>query len=217
VELYRKKYRVKSTRLPCWDYGSDGYYFITICTKDHEHFFGSCNDGCRDAKSCVSTTAQMELSEIGRLAQKYWYQIPDHFPFVKLDEFVVMPNHVHGIIIIDKDNQVQNANGPVETQDFASLQGIRCNRFGPQSRNLASIVRGYKVGVTKYARKINPSFSWQSRYYDHIIRDEKSLYRIREYIHYNPEKWEYDRENENDISIEVKRKMWKDILRTGIS
>jgi len=154
----------------------------------------------------------MQLSEIGQIAQECWYQIPVHFPFVQLDAFVVMPNHVHGIIII---NKTKNAH-PVETQYFASLQKEPHNQFGPQSQNLASIVRGYKIGVTKHARQINPNFSWQPRYYDHIIRNEKSLNRIRDYFRFNPEKWEYDRENENDITFEVKQKMWKEILETSI-
>src|SRR4029079_11026254 len=84
------KYRIPSARLQSWDYRSNGAYFITICTKNREHYFGEILDG------------EMQLNEPGNLAEKYWIEIPDHFPFIELGNFVVMPNHVHGILIIDK-------------------------------------------------------------------------------------------------------------------
>ncbi len=135
----------------------------------------------------------MQLSIIGEMAQKYWHEIPQHFPFVKLGEFVVMPNHVHGIIIIDKPT-VDYTTVMVETQNFASLPSSqhRKNKFGPQSKNLASIVRGYKIGVTKNARQINPDFAWQPRFYDHIIRNQKSFFDISQYIINNPLNWTND-------------------------
>ena len=158
---FQNKYRIESTRLHDWDYGSNGYYFITICTKNKLYYFGEIID------------EEMNLSEIGKLAEKYWYEIPQHFPFVKLGAFIVMPNHVHGIIIIDKpdDERIDNIDNNVETQNFASLQRPQ-NKFGPQSQNLPSIIRGYKTAVTINARKINPDFAWQSRFYEHVIRNE---------------------------------------------
>ncbi len=183
---FKNKYRIKSTRLQNWDYGSNGMYFITICTQNREHFFGEIIDG------------KMQLTEIGKMAEKYWHEIPEHFPFVKLGEFVVMPNHMHGIIIIDKMDD--DAPAMVETQNFASLRQTASsktvsskNKFGPQSKNLASIVRGYKIGVTKNARKINANFGWQSRFYDHIIRNDKSFNNISNYIINNPKKWDEDK------------------------
>ncbi|MCK9328141.1 MAG: hypothetical protein M0P69_21775 [Bacteroidales bacterium] len=92
MKRYKGKYRIESTRLRGWDYGSNGMYFITICTYNREHYFGEI------------ITPTMQLSEIGKIAQNYWNQIPKHFPFVQLNEFVVMPNHVHGIIIINKND-----------------------------------------------------------------------------------------------------------------
>ncbi len=198
MEKYKNKYRIKSTRLPNWDYGSDGAYFITVCTKNREYFLGEINNG------------EMQLSEIGEMANKYWYEIPQHFPFVKLDKFVVMPNHIHGIIIIDKsdDTTVDDTtvdDTTVETQNFASLQPsiqpsiqpsppsqIK-NKFGPQSKNLASIIRGYKIGVTKNAKKINPLWQWQPRFYDHIIRNDAEHQRIKNYIINNPKNWNDDK------------------------
>lgn len=104
------------------------------------------------------------MSEIGQMAEKYWIEIPNHFPFVKLDAFVVMPNHIHGIIIIDKPESptIVETQNPVETQDLASLLRIPSpkNTFGPQSKNLPSIIRGYKIGVTKNAKRIRNDFSW---------------------------------------------------------
>ncbi len=108
--------------------------------------------------------------------------------------------NIHGIIIINDPVKTQNISWIVETQNFASLPPPPSppssgNRFGPQSKNLASIVRGYKIGVTKYAKKNNIPFQWQSRYYDHIIRDEKSFNNIRQYIIQNPLNWQTDAEN----------------------
>jgi REP element-mobilizing transposase RayT len=151
----------------------------------------------------------MQLSDIGALAKEYWNAIPEHFPFVRLGAYVIMPNHVHGIIIIEKPKPVEtqdfaslqmpttqktNQSSPVETQDFASLQSK--NRFGPQSKNLASIIRGYKIGVTISARVIDPTFVWQSRYYDHIIRNDEEYNRITDYIVQNPTNWEEDEQYE---------------------
>jgi putative transposase len=179
MEKFKGKYRIESNRLKGWDYSSNAMYFITICTHDRFHFFGEIENH------------KMVLSEMGEMAQKYWLEIPDHFPFVKLDAFVVMPNHVHGIIEIAKNNDGRN----VETQYFASLRPTiepplpSKNKFGPQSKNLASIIRGYKSAVTTYARKMNIDFAWQSNYHDHIIRDDKSYHNIANYIINNPKHW----------------------------
>jgi putative transposase len=104
-EKYRNKYRIASARLKNWDYSSNGAYFITICTQNREHFFGE----------IVET--QFIASEIGQLAKQYWLEIPNQFPFVELGNFIIMPNHVHGILIIDK-----NANG--DKMDNADIGGI---------------------------------------------------------------------------------------------
>ena len=186
MEKFKNQYRIPSARLQSWDYGQNGAYFITICTKNRASYFGDVVDG------------KMQLSQIGQMADKYWLEIPKHFPFVKLGEHVIMPNHVHGIIVIDKPNTGINRNTNVETQNFASLPPESMplhhkNKFGPQSKNLASIVRGFKIGVTKNARKINAGFAWQSRFHDHIIRNEKSFNEITEYIKANPQKWGKDK------------------------
>ena len=210
MSKYQNKYRIPSARAPFWDYGWNAAYFVTICTHNRMHWFGEIVNG------------EMILSDIGKIAQQCWLEIPQHFPFVKLDAFVVMPNHIHGILIIDKPethaNPDHNSIPPVETQNFASLnpnmhapsetQNIASlhpnmhapsmqynntqNKFGAQSQNLASIIRGFKIGVTKNARMIHPNFKWQARYHDHIIRNEDSWQTISNYILNNPAQWEED-------------------------
>ncbi len=166
---FQNKYRIPSARASWWDYGSNAAYFVTICTRNREHFFGEIVETMPSP-----TVFEMQLTPIGQSAYDCWNEIPKHFPFVVLDEFVVMPNHVHGIIVIDKP-EIKNKNGGetrdaigdtigdaiVETQNFASLQQSMDstikqpktqNKFGPQSQNLASIIRGFKIGVTKFAR-----------------------------------------------------------------
>lgn len=182
MELYKNKYRIPSTRASWWDYGANGRYFVTICTQNRECFFGMVVDG------------KMKLSDIGKIAYTCWSEIPHHFPFVQLDAFVVMPNHVHGIIIIDKPDKGDDDVVIVETQNLASSpRNTPKNTFGPQSKNLASIIRGFKIGVTKNARLIDPGFAWQSLYHDHIIRNDKSYLNISEYIINNPAKWREDK------------------------
>ena len=171
MRKFKGKYRVDTFRLRTWDYGWNAAYFVTVKTKNREHYFGKINHG------------KMELSKIGEIADQCWKDIPNHFPFVKLDAHIVMPNHVHGIVIIDKDDD-----GTVETQNFVSPPPSK-NSFGPQSKNLASIIRGFKVGVTKGAKKIDPAFTWQSLYHDHIIRNDAAFQRIAAYIQNNPKNW----------------------------
>ena len=158
------------------------------------------------SKNCVS------LSAMGHIANSCWYDIPNHFPFVELGAHIIMPNHMHGILIINKPNDDHNT--VVQTQNIASPQQQQPpkqstdhttasksktendqpkNQFGPQSQNLASIIRGFKIGVTKNSREINQEFAWQSRYHDHIIRDEKSYHNISKYIINNPLKWQEDK------------------------
>jgi len=188
--LFKNQYRIESTRLKGWDYSSPGRYFITICTGDHECCFGSVRNG------------KMDLSDIGYIADKYLHEIPNHFPFAMVDEFIVMPNHVHVIIQIKNNPGNQRGGGFDGGRDAkycvstpVNIPKTQCNNkntFGPQSGNLASIIRGYKTGVSVWCRKSNRQFVWQPRFYDHIIRDEKELYFIRRYIRQNPACWDKD-------------------------
>lgn len=178
-QLFKDKYRIKSIRLPDWNYGSDGAYFITICVKNRKCVFGEIING------------KMELSKMGKIVLDEWIKTEQMRSNVELDKFVVMPNHVHGIVIIQCND--------VETHSHASLQGQFKNKFGPQSKNLAAIVRGFKGTTTKQIHSAGfCDFAWQPRYYEHIIRNEKALNSIREYIINNPLQWELDKNNPNN-------------------
>ncbi|KAA9339055.1 hypothetical protein F0P94_09045 [Adhaeribacter soli] len=187
-DKFQNKYRIPSARLQNWDYGWNAPYFVTICTKDREHYFGEILDG------------EMQLSEIGQLVNQEWIKTPQIRPdmHLVLDTFVIMPNHFHAIIHIGENefNTVMvNGNGGGNGRDAmhrVSTVGNK-NTFAPQSKNLPSIIRGFKSAVTCAARKINPDFAWQSRYHDHIIRNDISFNRIAEYIQHNPFKWTDDK------------------------
>ena len=178
-ERFRGKYRVESGRLKNWDYGSNGYYFVTICVKNRECIFGNVDDD------------KMILSKIGKIAEKFLLEIPTHFPFVKLDEFIIMPNHVHGIIIIDNRRDVACN---VSARSNNKIMSI----ISPKQGSLSSVIRSYKSICTKTINKTqnNINFQWQLRFCDHIIRDEKSLNNIRNYIINNPLNWDKDEENQ---------------------
>lgn len=169
----KKQYRYKG-----YDYSQNGYYFVTICTKDREMFFGDIEN------------SKMELSEIGLVVKKFWQEIPERFPVASLDECVLMPNHLHGIIVI---NNRRNVPRHVPTR-----QGVQ-----PLVKNsLSSIINHFKGNVKRYCNKNNLEyFSWQSRFHDRIIRDEEELNRIREYVRNNPSRWELDRNNQDNLFI----------------
>ena len=181
--LFRGKYRNESFRLAGHDYASGGKYFITICTHGMIPYFGNI--------SC----AKMILSETGRIAYETWCYLPEHFPNVLLDEFIVMPNHVHGIIIIEpsiSDTGTLHRDG-VGTLQATSLPQPKNNfmsSISPKPGSLPAIIRSYKSAVSKTVHLTDPEFAWQPRYYDHLIRSDQALFRIRHYIINNPVKWE---------------------------
>ena len=195
-DKYQNKYRIASTRLKNWDYGWKGAYFVTICTKDRVHYFGEITNG------------GMALSQVGILADLLWHEIPNHGKNVTLNAFVVMPNHIHGILILGDDNHDgnDNDNGMVETRHALSLRhhqngqhdkhnhrSMAQKRFrNPGKNTISSIIGSYKSAVTKHVHRLGFNFAWQSRFYDHIIRNEKSFNRIASYIRNNPLKWQDD-------------------------
>ena len=196
-EKYKNKYRIPSARLQGYDYGQNGAYFITICTKDRIHYFGDIisSTGCetQNASGCeTQNIASLRATPIGLIANEYWKKIPEHFPFVILDEFVVMPNHVHGIINISKPS---NDKAGLEIQNLPGY----INKFGSQFGNISSIIRGYKAGVKSFATINKIDFAWQPRFYDHIIRDDDEMKRIRKYILENTANWFRDRNNKEDL------------------
>lgn len=134
----------------------------------------------------------MELSDTGKLANKFWYEITNHFQQVELGEFVVMPNHVHGILILNGGNAPESASVPVsvETLHATSLpKSQTMASISPKPGSLSTIIRSYKSAVTRHAHRLNLEMAWQPRFYDHIIRNEKTLQSIAEYIRNNPFQW----------------------------
>ncbi len=184
-----EKHHRHSIRLKYYDYSQPGAYFITICTHNRVCLLGKIKNG------------QMILNKFGMIAKQCWLDIPSHYPNVKLDEFVIMPNHIHGIIVI-KNVGVQNIE---PNKNIVGVQNIEPQHNIEPLQNkyqkiipcsIGSIVRGYKIGVTKwFLQNTNIVNVWQRNYYEHIIRNEREFNKIREYIINNPLKWELDIEN----------------------
>lgn len=172
-ERFRDKYRIPPARAQWWDYGRSAAYFVTICTAGMECWFSKIASG------------EMELSAIGHIVEEEWLKTFAMRPDMNLEmgAFIVMPNHFHAVIII--------GNNDFNSEDIFIKSSV--NKFGVQSKNLASIIRGFKIGVTRNARQLNPDFSWQASYHDHIIKNGESYNTITNYIINNPNKWDEDR------------------------
>lgn len=169
----------KPNRIRNFDYSQSGYYFVTICVKNREEWFGKIING------------KMVLNKFGKIANNVWLNIPIHYQNVILDEFVIMPNHIHGIIIIKQLHQtVGTGQCPVPTINKNIKYGL-----------ISKIINGFKNITTKKIRYVygKPSFRWQRSFYDHIIRNEQSLFAIRQYIKDNPSKWNDDRNNPENL------------------
>jgi len=152
-------------RLTKYDYSQLGYYFITACCDRKIEYFGQVENGV------------MKLNECGQAANNIWLEIPQHYKNIGIDEFIVMPNHMHGIIVI---------------QDVVQATGLPAG--------LSQVVGSYKNVVSKRIRQeVLKEFAWQPSFYDHVIRKEDSLDKIREYITNNPLKWELDRNNPSNL------------------
>ena len=153
MDLYKNTYRTQTTRLPTWDYASDGYYFVTICTRDKRCYFGAVADG------------MMQRVAPGDIAAEEWQKTAVIRPYVTLDTWVLMPNHLHGILIIQNE---QSGTGCYVSADTL------------KSGSLGAIINQYKSMTTKRIRRRGWSeFAWQPRFYDHVIRTPTALQRIR--------------------------------------
>lgn len=168
-------HRHRSIRLKDYDYSQAGAYFVTICTWNKECLLGDI------------TNSEIKISPVGEIIQKEWYKIPNRFPNVQLDAFVIMPNHIHGIIIV-------GATLVVARDDDVG----RNNRAGTSpAPTLGEIIGSFKsicVHKCKY-NGLNIGKLWQRNYYEHVIRNEDELNKIREYIVLNPAMWDEDDEN----------------------
>ena len=165
----------RSIRLQGYDYSQAGALFITICTNNRENLFGDIVAGA------------MQLNDAGKTVDRCWSDIPAHFTTVELDAFVIMPNHVHGIIVLS-DVGAKN----IRAKNISPLR----NRPVGTSGTIGSIVRGFKIGVTKWFRQQKTIHEvWQRNYWEHIIRNETERDRFRDYIRNNPARWEHDKLN----------------------
>ncbi|MBR6110731.1 MAG: transposase [Paludibacteraceae bacterium] len=180
----------KTPRAKWHDY-KGGEYFVTICTKDRVHFFGEVYGG------------EMRMTSIGKmLKQEIEKTEKIRGGEVSIPLYVIMPNHVHLIVVVFcRDASHASGSGAKMDACDASLQGQEADRmdriqqgqeFGPQSKNLGSVIRGIKSAVTRFANENNIPFAWQSRYHDHIVRNQDEMNRIAEYIETNPIRWESD-------------------------
>ena len=163
VEKHRKRNRLKG-----YDYSSSGYYFITICVNKRQYVFGTIKNEI------------MILNQYGEIIEKCYLDLINHYPNCLLDEFIIMPNHVHAVIVIRNMNEsVGNGFKPF-----------------PTKHSLSEIIRGFKTFSSRRIHELGlHSFKWQKSFYDQIIRTEYSLFKIRQYIRDNPLNWEEDRNN----------------------
>ncbi|MCI0595059.1 MAG: hypothetical protein L0Z48_00785 [candidate division Zixibacteria bacterium] len=193
----------RSIRLKEYDYAQAGAYFVTVCTQGREDFFGEIKNG------------EMVLNGAGKMVQTAWDALPERFPEIELDEFMVMPNHVHGIIVMGGAPLVSTVGGaPGEDRTDAK------NRAGTRpAPTLGEIVGVFKsITTLEYVRAIKrchwppfPGRLWQRNYFEHIIRNEKTLAKIREYIVNNPQRWRFDRENPAGRPDKTEQDFWEQV------
>lgn len=197
---FKDKYRIPSARASWHDYDG-GIYFITICTKYREHHFGEIEDG------------KMFLSEIGAHTQKCIEEITQHNPYAEIPLFTIMPNHLHLIVAIDYDKTPHDKrvvdvdtrsvetfpetshNETITKETFreTSLQKkTSIERATEMQSWLSVVIRQFKQSITRFAHKNNIEFAWQTRFHDHIIRDNKEMNRIAKYIKNNVATWKED-------------------------
>ncbi|MDD5770480.1 MAG: transposase [Candidatus Gracilibacteria bacterium] len=188
---FKQIYNPKSNRLKNYDYSNNGGYFITICTKDRENYFGEILDG------------KMVLNEFGKIIENEIKNIDNYNDFGFVDEFVIMPNHLHIIIIIEGYDLCRDNSGIVST--YTDKSGIvSTNMLNRRNMLIPKIIGKFKMLTSKHINILKKSIGnqlWQPNYYDRIIRNEDELKKIRKYILENPLKWEFDQNNDENIFI----------------
>ena len=185
-EKYQDKYRIPSARAR-WHSYDGGAYFITICTKDMEHYFGEIVD------------AKINLTDVGKYADEQMKNITTHYPYAEIPLWVVMPNHIHAIVIIRNNDDATHCRDVARNcRDVArnistTTKNEHMSSISPKRNTLSVVVRGMKSSITKFANEQSFSFAWQPLYYDHIIRDSNEMNQIAEYIENNIPQWDIDR------------------------
>lgn len=185
--LFKNKYRIPSARANWWDYSSKGVYFITICTQDRIMHFGEI------------IGSEMHLNELGKIANQILQEIENQFDFIRLDEFVIMPNHVHVLLVISETRLIASEpNGFIASEAFVSeienpriiLNGGFAKEKNPMfHKNISRVIRWYKGRCAFEIRKISPDFKWQGLYHDSIVFRKESIVKVQNYIKNNPKKW----------------------------
>jgi len=198
-----EKHHRCSIRLKDYDYSQVGAYFITICTYNRECLFGEILNG------------ETKLNDAGQMIHTVWNELPRHYIGVEVDEFVVMPNHIHGIIVLNVGagpracpDKGQSELQPREGRPRGGQpQGVAPTLSLPDvAHRFKSLTTAhYRFGVTQNGWPPFPGKLWQRNYYEHVIRNENDLNEIREYIINNPLKWELDTENPKNIKREFKQ------------
>ena len=250
MTLQPKNRRRRSIRLPGYDYTQPGAYFVTICTHERQHLFGDVVAG------------QMRLSTAGRVVDWYWRRLPQHFPHVRLDAHMVMPNHAHVIlwivdavgathsptisgqmvnaVLTDGPDQTQRVlgnaspllansektvnvvptDGPDQTQRVLGNASSPLRPNGPAPGSVGAIIGNFKSVTTRRINKMNHAPGdpvWQRNFYEHIVRNERALHAIRQYIADNPARWHLDRYNAAAESQDPLAVSIMDMLRAGES
>jgi len=187
---FQGKYRIESTRLKDYDYSLNGAYFVAICPKNSMHLFGS----IVDQKLIPNRQAEV--------VTECWLGLPAHYANCVLDKFIIMPNHVHGIIIIDNEIAETGLKPDKVVVVETGLKPVSTAGRVAKPYPLSEIIRGFKTfsarRINEYQNTRGKAF-WQSRFYDHIIRNREELKRIRQYIIENPLKWELEKNNHENL------------------
>ena len=173
-----KSYHRRSIRLPGYDYSLNGSYFVTVCSHDKKCVFGHIGDN------------KMVLNNIGLLVEKQWLALPEKYTNISLDAYVVMPNHFHGIVTIDNPVAYRNISGAIHELP------LHANLYERRPMLLSKIIGYFKMNSAKQINIIQNTQGqpvWQRNYYEHVIRNEKSIQTIYDYIQHNPENWEKDK------------------------
>lgn len=174
-----QKHHRQSIRLQGYDYSQAGAYFVTIITYQRDCLFGEIEN------------KEMVLNNLGKISNECWQEIPEHFPFVELGSYVIMPNHVHGIIVITDKGRGTAVLRPYDGNP---------HKINVKPGSLGAIVRSYKSAVSYRANKeLTMTGIWQRNYYEHVIRNDKEMDKIWRYIEANPAQWEEDEENPNRL------------------
>ncbi len=198
----------RSIRLKGYDYSHSGAYFVTTCTQNRECLFGEVKN------------EKVKLNPVGEMIQEIWEGLPQYHLGFEMGEFVVMPNHIHGIIVLTENVGVGlRAYPPIETAEPKQKAG-QPQRVAP-TITLSDIVHHFKSYTTaRYRERVEnadwppfPGRLWQRNYYEHIIRSEKSLNKIREYITNNPIRWQFDRDNPVALPDTLEQDFWKALVR----